>query len=126
MNDNDSKWHWEQGNQYAIEAIKTLLWLNGAAALALLTFEGNKVKAGSAAAKVAQLVGNSILSFGIGALCAALGFMFAYLTQLQYGNDKWHIASTVHRLTYGVLVLCILAFLVGLYCARQAVLLQLS
>jgi hypothetical protein len=126
MTDDDSKWHWEQGNKYAVEAIKTLLLLNGGAALALLAFVGNKAKLDAVAAEVARFVANSIASFAIGALCAAIGFVLAYLTQLQYGNNRWRFATIIHGFTYGVLVLCILGFLVGLYFARLAVLLQLS
>ncbi|MFZ3351838.1 MAG: hypothetical protein WA268_13310 [Xanthobacteraceae bacterium] len=122
----DPKWHWEQGNRYAVEAIKTLLLLNGGAALALLAYGGNKVKVDKIATEVARLVGNSIASFGFGALCAAVCFILAYLTQLQYGNNKWRPATIIHFSTYGALMLCMLGFLVGLYFARQAVLLQLS
>ena len=32
------EWHWEQGIKYGIEGIKTARALNGAAAIALLTF----------------------------------------------------------------------------------------
>ena len=34
------EWHWEQGTKYAVEGIKTTLLLNGAAAIALMTFCG--------------------------------------------------------------------------------------
>lgn len=126
MSDHDPKWHWDQGNRYAVEGIKTLLLLNGGAALALLAFEGNKGKLEPVAAQVAILVGNSMISFGIGALSAALGFMVAYLTQLQYGNNRWRSASILHFFAYCVLVLSILGFVVGLYFARRAILLQLA
>jgi hypothetical protein len=33
-----SEWHWQQGTKFAIEGIKTSLLLNGAAAIALMTF----------------------------------------------------------------------------------------
>ena len=32
------EWHWEQGTKYAAEGIKATLLLNGAAAIALMTF----------------------------------------------------------------------------------------
>jgi hypothetical protein len=38
MEDEKSHWHWEQGTKYAVEGIKTTLLLNGAAAIALMTF----------------------------------------------------------------------------------------
>jgi hypothetical protein len=126
MSDHDAKWHWEQGNRYAVEGIKTLLLLNGGAALALLAFEGNKAKVEHAADQIATLVGNSMMSFGVGALAAALGFMVAYLTQLQYGNNKWKFASMLHSCAYGVLLISIFGFIAGLYFARRAILLQLN
>ena len=39
--DEHQKWHWAEGNKYAIEGIKTLLLLNGGSAVALLAFIGN-------------------------------------------------------------------------------------
>ncbi len=126
MNDHDSKWHWEQGNRYAVEAIRTLLLLNGGAALALLAFEGSKAKIDQVGGEVGRLVGNSMVSFGVGALCAALGFMIAYYTQLQYGNSNWNSAAISHRCTYVIVVLSIFSFLVGLYFARLAIILQLG
>jgi hypothetical protein len=38
MENEKSHWHWEQGTKYAVEGIKTTLLLNGAAAIALMTF----------------------------------------------------------------------------------------
>jgi hypothetical protein len=36
-----AKWHWGEGNKYAIEAAKSILLVNGVAAVATLTFIGN-------------------------------------------------------------------------------------
>jgi hypothetical protein len=37
----EAKWHWAEGIKFALEATKTLFILNGAAAIAVLTFLGN-------------------------------------------------------------------------------------
>lgn len=37
----DAKWHWAEGNKHALEAAKAILLVNGAAAIATLTFIGN-------------------------------------------------------------------------------------
>jgi hypothetical protein len=74
----NSEWHWEQGIKYAIEGIKTGLLLNGAAAIALMTFANTHPVTGG--------VKCAIFSFALGATVAAFAFIAAYKTQLEYGN----------------------------------------
>lgn len=105
----DAQWHWEQGNKYAHEGMKVLLALNGGAAIALLTFASH---AGSPVA-IAR-VGYALLSFGVGALFAGLVFLTAYLTQLSYGNDNQSRAHLFHNISYVVVAVSVVAFLVGL------------
>jgi hypothetical protein len=120
----DSAWHWEQGNKYAVETIKALLAINGGAAVALLAFAGNIAKNGGNAASVASHLANSLLGFGLGALLGALGFLTAYLTQLQYGRggESFRPAHWWHAATYALVILSALAFVVGLCFARKALL----
>jgi hypothetical protein len=77
-----AEWHWEQGTEYATEAIKTTLLLNGAAAIALMTF------AGTTPQKFSPLLICPLLSFVIGAVFSALAFFAAYMTQLNFGNAE--------------------------------------
>ena len=58
------QWHWLEGNKYALECIKALLWLNSGAAIALLTFFGNRGKMLTTAS--ADAIGYSLTSFGVG------------------------------------------------------------
>jgi hypothetical protein len=106
-----SEWHWEQGTKYALEAIKALLAINGGAAVALLAFAGQISKNSSNPASIAAQLGNSLLSFGLGALAATLAFAVAYVTQLQYGrrgeNDSW--AHAWHFAAYAWLFFSIIA-----------------
>jgi hypothetical protein len=44
MTPQEQQCHWAEGNKYALECMKALLWLNGGAAIALLTFFGNRGK----------------------------------------------------------------------------------
>ena len=69
MQTEDNKWHWAEANKYALEAMKTLLLLNGGSAVALLAFVGNLKGTGGAATLPA--IGSAMLCFGLGALCAA-------------------------------------------------------
>ena len=73
------EWHWEQGTKYAAEAIKTTLLLNGAAAIALMTFATTHTQ------KVSLLV-IPLISFVVGAALSTLGFFDAYMAQLNFGN----------------------------------------
>jgi hypothetical protein len=86
-----SEWHWEQGTKFAVEAIKTTLLLNGAAAIALLTFITNtKTISRSAVA--------AVVLFAIGTVLSALAFIFAYWTQLEYGNAEISAATEKQRI----------------------------
>lgn len=117
-------WHWEQGTKYAIEAMKALLAINGGAAVALLALAGNIGKAAGNPASLASHLGNSLISFGAGALFAALAFVAAYLTQLQYGRggENFRPASRWHFVSYALVVLSVSAFVCGLWFARKALL----
>jgi hypothetical protein len=62
----DQQWHWAEGNKYALECMKALLWLNGGAAIALLTFFGNRSKMLTAASTDA--IGNALTCFAVGTI----------------------------------------------------------
>src|SRR5262249_21037808 len=106
--DDDTKWHWQEGNKYAVEGIKTLLLLNGAPALGLLTFAGGHPGVS---------VGFPLLCFGLGALFAGLVFIFAYTTQLYYGNKNWPRANIFHTVTYILILASVIGFVGGLFSA---------
>src|ERR1035441_7690900 len=75
----DAKWHWAEGMKFALEGVKLLFILNGAASVSILTFVGN-LKIGSI-----PLI-SAMLCFAFGAATTVPAMVFAYLTQLQYGN----------------------------------------
>jgi hypothetical protein len=73
----EQRYHWTEGNKFALEAMKSLLWLNGASAAALLTvFGGTHQHPISPDSKYA------ILSFAIGAAFSVFMFIWAYGAQL--------------------------------------------
>jgi hypothetical protein len=77
----DAKWHWGEGTEYAIEGDKSILILNGAASVSVLTFIGNmKLHP--------DYLIYAMISFAVGALFSVLIFVFAYAAQLSYGNNK--------------------------------------
>lgn len=112
------KWHWGEGNKYAVEGVKTLLLLNGAAALAFLTYLTGKSHVSSPLATAAA---RAIICFSLGALFAGLTFVAAYLTQLQYGNNAWATASRFHIATYCSIVFSILGFVSGVFFAWETI-----
>jgi hypothetical protein len=122
----NQEWHWTEGNKYAVEGMKTLLLLNGGAALALLAFFGNRGKDAANSNEIVQAAGNALLMFGLGALSAGLVFIFGYLTQLEYGNENQPKASIWHNLTYGAILLSIVLFVGGIFFARSAVIASLT
>jgi len=88
----DQKWHWGESTKYVIEGAKSILLINGGAAISILTFIGN-TKAHQA------LITASIAFFALGALASALIFLFCYLTQLEYGNrGHWSWQQMAHEI----------------------------
>jgi hypothetical protein len=82
----NAQWQWGRGIEYALEAGKSLILINGAAAIAILTFVGNHPP------KTFGIF-RAINMFASGALLGALFFGFAYLAQLNYGNRSFDARS---------------------------------
>jgi hypothetical protein len=114
-NSETAKWHWAEGNKYALEAAKALLYLNGGAAIAILTFVGNHRPDSALIA--------STCVFAVGALAAAFIFMFAYMAQLSYGNAELDVPSSYqaallgHKATYYAMGVSAGLFLLGMLVA---------
>jgi hypothetical protein len=115
----ESEYHWSEGMKYALECIKGMFFLNGAASISMLTFVGNlKTQAGQFVADTSFLI-YGLLCFAFGALAGPIAFCLAYLTQLYYGNDSitgksWSAASKFHVATYVVVLIGMILFVVGI------------
>jgi choline-glycine betaine transporter len=93
--------HWKVGAKYVLEGGRSLILINGAAAIGILTFIGNNHP---------PVVSSGLISaltwFAWGALAGVVLFVTAYLAQLQYGNRALgkpcaHVmATTFHWLGY--------------------------
>jgi hypothetical protein len=120
----DAKWHWAEGMKFALEGVKLLFILNGAASVSILTFIGN-MKVGSASLVWAMS------AFAIGALTTVPAMVFAYLAQLYYGNASqdetchvsiWNQAGSLHHCAYVFIGLGLLFFLTGVGFAAHGLL----
>lgn len=105
--DKNEEFHWAEGIKYASEAIKTLFLLNGAATVSILTFIGN---AGVGDNKLVY----ATFCFALGAFMGPVAYTVAYLTQLQYGNNRYGAAGKFHQKTYLVIAFGCLLFLAGI------------
>jgi hypothetical protein len=85
----EQRYHWAEGNKYAIEAMKALLWLNGGSAGAMLAFFGARARS------ITPAFGWSLISFGFGAFLSVVLFVIAYFAQLDYANNPSWTGSTV-------------------------------
>jgi hypothetical protein len=112
----EQKWHWGEGTKYVIEGAKSVLIINGAAAVSILTFIGNTHT------KKIPLTAAMML-FSVGALFGALIFLFCYLAQLQYGNDNRESAVRFHNAAYIVVTLSVVLFVLGIVAAGWGMLL---
>jgi hypothetical protein len=112
----EQRYHWSEGNKYALEAIRSLLVLNGGAAAALLTFFGARPRL------VTSAFAEALVSFGVGAVLSVVLFGMAYFVQLEYGNEGiTPLGRRLHQLAYIPLVGALIAFLVGLQRAYAAI-----
>jgi len=102
----DAKWHWGEGMKYALEGIKTIFIVNGAASVSILTFIGN-MKAHS------RLLVFSMVCFAFGAASAVFTMLCAYLAQLYYGNSHHRRATSWHYGTYACGIAGLFLFLAG-------------
>jgi hypothetical protein len=119
------QWHWQEGNKYALECMKALLWLNGGSAIALLTFFGNRGKMLTNAST--DPIGSSLTFFGIGTVGSVVMFALAYFTQLYYGNHGFKKpARAWHYTVYVALLAALGGFIVGIWCANIAVVAALT
>jgi hypothetical protein len=119
------QWHWQEGNKYALECMKTLLWLNGGGAIALLTFFGNRGKMLTGASTDA--IGNALTALGIGTVGSVLMFALSYFTQLHYGNVGFkNPARAWHYTTYLALLAALGGFIAGIWYAKIAVVAALT
>jgi hypothetical protein len=105
--DEEAKFHWAGGMNYANEGIKLLFLLNGGATISVLTFVGN-LKIGS------NYFIYSMLFFAAGAVFGPVCMVLAYLTQLHYGNRS-QSAIAIHYGAYLAVILAIVMFLAGVY-----------
>ncbi len=117
MSEDQSKWHWAEGNKYALESIKALLIVNGAAAVSILTFIGNTKTSQNIVIHTRPFV-YAMVCFAAGAASAVLTMIFAYLTQLHYGNAQAEAsaqkqAARWHRTTYVGLLIGLVFFCSG-------------
>jgi hypothetical protein len=110
--------------KFALEGIKLLFILNGAASVSILTFVGN-LRIGSLPLVLAMV------SFSIGAAMTVPRMLFGYLAQLHYGNASqgsngdstiWRTAQTMHYWAYAFIGLGILAFCIGIGIAAYGLL----
>lgn len=123
----EQKWHWGEGNKYSMEAMKALLLLNGGGALALLAFFGNRAKMLTTVST--EAIDWSLIGFSVGTFSSVILFVFAYLTQLNYGNvgtEGRSVRNWWHYVAYFSLSTALLGFFAGIWFARLAVVAALT
>jgi hypothetical protein len=118
----EQRYHWSEGNKYALEAMKALLWLNGGSAAALLTLFG-----GTKPRMITPCFGYSIASFATGAAFSVILFVWAYAAQLHYANNGITKAGQrIHIGAYFVLAVALGGFVCGLGLAYAAIMAALG
>ena len=118
--------HWQETYrsviEFAIAAVKTAMLINGAAAIALLTFLRNIAPNGLPSDALTQFI-FAIGCFTSGVFFAVLGASFGYFAQLQYLNEasEWGQENQprkmpwCHRLSIIMVIVAIICFVVGIF-----------
>ena len=81
MSNESSDHHFGLAVNVAIEALKSLLFLNGGAATALIALTNKTIGSPD--------FSRSILAFGLGVWCSVLALIFGYFSQLSYANGRF-------------------------------------
>jgi len=112
---NGAQWHWGEGTKYALEAGKSLILINGAAAISILTFVGNHPSK-------TYGIFCAINLFAFGSLFGAIFFGVSYEAQLWYGNGLERRARIWHWRAYIFAAVSALLFVLGMCAATQSLL----
>ena len=110
---NDAHFHWQEGMKFAHEGIKSVMLLNGVSTVSVLTFIGNTYDGDD------KLV-YAMMCFALGSFFGPVSFLFAYLSQLQYGNGTFTSAAKFHWGTYFCIVFGLILFLAGVVLAGKS------
>jgi hypothetical protein len=113
---------------FALEGLRSAILINGAAAIALLTFaSGNKTT-------IAASLKCSLLAFGLGVFISTIAMLLAYIAQLMFAEidntghaeGKRNTAGRLGDIFQALGALCFLiamvAFLIGMWSASTAIL----
>ena len=97
--------------QLAISLLKTIMLLNGAAAVAILSFIGNyKNKLNI------DFITNSLLIYVVGVLLSAIAYGLSYLAQYHYTYSPASVGDTYRRKVIIVVIGSMLYFMAGSLC----------
>jgi hypothetical protein len=124
-NNDWQRYNIDQAIKYSIEAIKSVLLMNGAAAIALLAFLGANASKEDPQVEVSiELFKLALMCFGGGASLCGLTFLFAYLTQLFFAginSSETHVwpANIFRLLAVICLISAIVMFGFGVYLAAE-------
>lgn len=111
----------EATTQIAVNAIKTVVVINGAAAIAILAFLGNGQQSASKAMETASLT-SALYLFGMGVFAGAACNMFAYFFQ-AFARERSDKPKSGHVLRFLAVLSGVggmFLFLFGVHLAAQA------
>jgi hypothetical protein len=110
----DKRYHWNRGHAYVLEGGKSLILINGGAAIGAMTFAGNSHISVSWALVVA------VGLFAFGALSGTVLFLLSYLAELRYGNGEWTLGQRLHERAYVPAIFAAVLFVLGMIAAGCA------
>lgn len=99
---------------YGQSALKTMILINGGAAIAVMAFLARYISVDNQVADM-KLFLISLLVFGMGVLLGSLTIAFTYLTQLSFAQDKDKLGTAFHGVSIVLGISSLLIFAVGVY-----------
>jgi hypothetical protein len=103
---------------YGEKAIYATIVLNGGSIVATLSFSSAVLSKDTIPSPInfqitKLLITGSVSSFCFGLAIGSISYILAYLTQLDYYNDRFSSRNRFHRWIYFSIIISILAFAVG-------------
>lgn len=107
--------------QVGQSALKSIILINGGAAVSMLAFIGNLASKQRLSTEAMTLLTGPMLFFAMGVLSGALGTGGTYLSQLFYAQEKKKAGIFFHVVTIALVIMAYVFFAVGAFAAKGAV-----
>ncbi len=106
--------------QVGQSALKSIILINGGAAVSMLAFIGNLASKQGLSSQAMTLMTKPMIFFAMGVLSGALGAGGTYVSQFFYFKEKNKAGIAFHVVTIAVVIMAYVFFALGAFAAKAA------